>query len=118
MKADRYIEKIVRGYREAIARGEELGPFARLKLRRYEEHLQNVARKEADHRTKRDNTPDTLASSKRGLSRMEQGVSEVIEGIERPTTLMGRACVWVTLRSPEGDMVSESILFRDDTDDV
>ena len=27
------------------------------------------------------NTPDTLASSKRGLSRMEQGVSEVIEGM-------------------------------------
>lgn len=53
MKADRYIEKIVRGYREAIARGEELGPFARLKLRRYEEHLQNVAREDAGERTRR-----------------------------------------------------------------
>ena len=53
MKADRYIEKIVGEYREAIARGEEIGPFARLKLRRYEEHLQNVAREEAGERTRR-----------------------------------------------------------------
>lgn len=54
MKEGRGLEKIVGEYREAVARGEELGPFARLKLRRYEEHLQNVARKEADHRTKRE----------------------------------------------------------------
>ena len=54
MKADRYIEKIVGEYREAVARGEELGPFARLKLRRYEEHLQNVARKAASERRGRD----------------------------------------------------------------
>lgn len=38
--------------------------------------------------------------------------------IERPTTLMGRAYVWVTLRSPRGDTISELILFRDDADDV
>jgi hypothetical protein len=31
---------------------------------------------------------------------------------------MGRACVRVTLRSPEGDTMSELILFRDDADDV
>ena len=38
--------------------------------------------------------------------------------IERPTAFMGRACVRVTLRSPEGDTMSELILFRDDADDV
>ena len=54
MKEGRDLEKIVREYREAIARGEEPGPFARLKLRRYEEHLQNVARKAASERRGRD----------------------------------------------------------------
>ena len=54
MKAGRDLEKLVREYREAIARGEELGPFARLKLRRYEEHLHNVARKAANNRTRRE----------------------------------------------------------------
>lgn len=54
MKEGRELEKLVREYREAIARGEELGPFARLKLRRYEDHLQNVARKAANNRTRRE----------------------------------------------------------------